>query len=134
MSADAFLDTNVMLTLLSADAAKADRAEALVAAGGVVSVQVLNEFAAVAARKLAMTWPEIREVLAAVRAATTVAPVDVETHERSLDLAERYRLSITDAVIVAAAQRAGCAVLYTEDLQHGQAIEGVTIRNPFADG
>lgn len=62
-----FLDTNVLLYLLSADAAKADRAEALLAAGGVISVQVLNEFANVASRKLAMTWPEIREILAAVR-------------------------------------------------------------------
>ena len=58
---EAFLDTNVLLYLLSRDAAKADRAEALVVAGGVISVQVLNEFASVASRKLEMSWAEIRE-------------------------------------------------------------------------
>ena len=55
-AADAFFDTNVVLYLFSADAAKADRAEALLAAGGLISVQVLNEFAAVARHKLGMTW------------------------------------------------------------------------------
>ena len=55
-AADCFFDTNVLLYLLSKDAAKADRAEALLATGGIVSVQVLNEFASVATRKLAMTF------------------------------------------------------------------------------
>ena len=70
--ADSFFDTNVLLYLLSTDAAKADRSEALLMSGGVVSMQVLNEFASVATRKLAMTIPEIREILSTIRAVCVV--------------------------------------------------------------
>lgn len=131
--AEVFFDTNVLLYLLSNDAARADRAEALLAAGGVVSVQVLNEFASVASRKLTMTIPEVREILSTVRSVCVVKSVDVETHDLGLELAERYGFSIYDGLIVAAAVRAGCAILYTEDLQRGQVIENLTIRNPFVD-
>jgi hypothetical protein len=79
--ANNFFDTNVLLYLLSKDAAKADRAEVLLATGGVVSVQVLNEFASVATRKLAMTIPEIREILSTIRAVCVVRSLDIETHD-----------------------------------------------------
>jgi predicted nucleic acid-binding protein len=59
--------------------------------------------------------------------------VDVETHERGVDIAERWRFSIYDSLIVGAALRAGCSTLYSEDLQHGQTIDQLTIRNPFAN-
>ena len=127
-----FFDTNIALYLLSADPAKADRAEELLAEGGIISVQVLNEFAAVASRKLGMSWPEIREVLDQVRAVSIVEPMSVETHERGLLVAERYGLSLYDALIVTAALLSGCSMLYSEDMQHGQIIEGqLTICNPF---
>lgn len=130
--AEFFFDTNVILYLLSADAAKADRAEELLAIGGIISGQVLNEFAAVASRKLGMTWPEIREVLAQVRVVCPVEPVSVETHDKALQVAERYGIPIYDALIVAAALMAGCTILYSEDMQNGQVIERhLTIRNPF---
>lgn len=77
---DAFLDTNVIVYLLSADTRKADIAEALVAAGGIVSVQVLNEAVAVARRKLALPWAEIRAWLAAVRACCRVVPLTEADH------------------------------------------------------
>jgi predicted nucleic acid-binding protein len=127
-----FFDTNVVLYLLSADPAKADRAEELLAIGGTISVQVLNEFVAVASRKLSMSWIEIREVLAQVRAVCVVKPVTIETHERALRLAERYGISIYDALIVSAALLANCKTLHSEDMQDGQVIERqLTIRNPF---
>ena len=128
---DCFFDTNVLLYLLSKDAVKADRAEALLASGGVVSVQVLNEFVSVATRKLAMKIPEIREILSTIRTVCIVSPLDIETHDLGLDMAERYGFSIYDGLIVAAAARAKCATLYTEDLQHGQVIDQLEIRNPF---
>jgi predicted nucleic acid-binding protein len=131
-AADCFFDTNVLLYLLSKDAAKADRAEALLATGGIVSVQVLNEFASVATRKLAMTIPEIREILSTIRAVCVVRSLDIETHELGLEMAERYGFSIYDGLIVAAAVRARCAILYTQDLQQGQVIDQLTIQNPFA--
>jgi predicted nucleic acid-binding protein len=128
---DAFFDTNVLLYLLSDEESKADRAEELIAAGGVISVQVLNEFAAVTSRKLAMRAPEIREILSAVRASCRVEPLTVETHERAIDLMERFRLSFYDAAIVASALLAKCRTLYSEDMQHLQKVETVIIRNPF---
>jgi predicted nucleic acid-binding protein len=132
MSADeAFLDTNILLYLLSGDPAKADRAEELIAAAGVISVQVLNEFASVASRKSAMSPAEIREILFAVRASCRVEPLTVETHDRAVDLMERFRISFYDAAIVASALLAKCQLLYSEDMQHLQRIEAVTIRNPF---
>jgi predicted nucleic acid-binding protein len=132
-AADVFFDTNVLLYLLSNDAAKADRTEALLAAGGVISVQVLNEFASVAIGKKAVNFAELREILSTIRVICTVTVVDVATHERGLDIAERCRFSIYDSLIVAAALRAGCSTLYSEDLQHGQTIDQLTIRNPFAN-
>jgi predicted nucleic acid-binding protein len=130
-----FFDTNVLLYLLSGEDAKADRAEVLIAGGGVVSVQVLNEFAAVASRKLRMAWPEVREILAQVRAVCRVVPLDVETHDGGLNLAERWRLPFYDALILASALRAGCRVLYSEDFQDGQLFEKqIMVRNPFREG
>jgi predicted nucleic acid-binding protein len=131
-AADAFFDTNVLLNLLSDDTAKADLAEALLAGGGVISVQVLNEFASVASRKLGLTWPEIREALDTARAVCRVEPLTVATHTRGLAISERYGFGFYDSMIVAAALLADCSVLWTEDLQDGQSIEGrLAVRNPF---
>ena len=128
-----FFDTNVVLYLLSADAAKADRAEELLAIGGTISVQVLNEFVAVASRKLRMPWIEIREVLAQIRAVCAVESMTIETHEQALRSAERYGVAIDDARSGAAALLANCKTLHSEDMQDGQVIERqLTIRNPFA--
>lgn len=130
---EGFFDTNVVLYLLSADTAKADRAEELLALGGTISVQVLDEFVAVASRKLRMSLLEIREVLAQIRAVCAVEPITLETHERALHIVERYGLAIYDALIVSAALLAGCRTLHSQDMQDGQIIERqLTIRNPFA--
>lgn len=128
-----FFDTNVLLYLISCDTAKADKAEALLAKGGVVSVQVLNEFVSVAGRKQKLLLPEIRDVLSAVRTLCNVVPVCLDTHDVALDLIERFKFSIYDALVLAAAQQAGCTLLYSEDMQHGQKIEQMTICNPFRE-
>ena len=131
-AAERFFDTNVLLYLLSADQDKADRAEAELTAGGSVSVQVLNEFASVASRKLGMPIPEIREALAAIRAVCRVEPMSEDTHDLGLKVAERYGLSVYDSMIVASALLAGCKSLLTEDLQDGQTFDGrLKVRNPF---
>lgn len=128
-----FFDTNVLLYLLSEDVAKADRAEDLLADGGVISVQVLNEFAAVASRKLGLTWPEIREVVGTAQSLCRVEPLTIATHERGLAIAERYGFAVYDSLIVASALLAGCSVLWTEDLQDGQRLDDqLTVNNPFA--
>jgi len=128
-----FLDTNVLLYIASADAAKADRAEAVLAQGGAISVQVLNELTNVCRRKMRLSWLETHAFLDMLRALLAVHPLTVQTHETGLALAERYGFSIYDAMIVAAAMQAGCDSLLSEDMQHGMALDGgLRIVNPFA--
>ncbi len=127
-----FFDTNVLVYLTSADAAKADRAEATLAEGGAISVQVLNELANVARRKMRMSWDDTHAFLNLLRGLLTVHPLTVETHETGLRLAERYSLSTYDAMIVASALDAGCDTVWSEDMQHGMALEeGLRVVNPF---
>jgi predicted nucleic acid-binding protein len=130
--ADAFFDSNVLLYLASTGP-KPARSRELLDAGGIVNVQVLNEFAAVTRGKFAMPWLDIHEILAIVHFACRVEPLSLRTHVRGLAISQRYRFGIYDSMIVAAALEAGCVTLFTEDMQHGQRIEGLTIRNPFAD-
>jgi len=130
--ADPFFDTSVLLYLLSGDTAKADRVETLLSTRGVVSVQVLNEFAVVALRKLKMPLNEIREILDTIRAVCAVEPITVETHDRGLAVFERYRFSLYDSMLVAAALIAGAKIIYSEDLQDGQVIDNqLRVTNPF---
>jgi predicted nucleic acid-binding protein len=133
MNDKAFFDTNVLICVVGEREQRTIRAEALVASGGVVSIQVLNEVAAVARRKLGMTWEEIEDALAAIRVlCPSPMPITVETHEASLRIAAKYEFHIYDALIVASALEAECTTLYSEDLQDGQVIDGhLTIRNPF---
>jgi predicted nucleic acid-binding protein len=127
-----FFDTNVLLYLVSEDSAKADRAEQLVRKGGAISVQVLNEIANVARRKMQMNWRETRELLGLLRGLLTVAAVTLETHELGFDYAERYGLSTYGAMIAAAADLAGCDRLWSEDMQDGMRIGGkLRVANPF---
>ena len=127
-----FFDTNILIYLASDDAAKADRAEAIVRQGGAISVQVLNEVANVARRKMKLTWQETRSFLSSLRELLTVHPVTVDTHELGLVLAERHQLSIYDALIAASALLAECDKLWSEDMQDGMAIDKrLRIVNPF---
>jgi predicted nucleic acid-binding protein len=130
--AGSFLDTNVLVYLASHDAEKAERAEALVREGGEISVQVLNEFANVARRKMRLSWRETRDLLGLVRGLLVVHPLNVETHDTGVMLAERYGLSTFDAMIVASALLAECEVLWSEDMQDGMLLEArLRVRNPF---
>ena len=131
-AADTFFDTSVLLYLLSADADRADRVEELLAERATISVQVLNEFAAVALRKLRMPVSEVREFLDTVRAVCDVEPVTLATHDRGLAINERYGFWLYDSMIVASALIAAVKILYSEDLQDGQVIDGkLRIVNPF---
>jgi predicted nucleic acid-binding protein len=127
-----FFDTNVLVYIASADATKADRAEAAVAAGGAISVQVLNELTNVARRKMQMSWADVHTFLDTLRELLTVHPLTLETHETGLRLAERYGFSTYGAMIAASALHAGCDTLWSEDMQHGMVLnEGLRILNPF---
>lgn len=128
-----FLDSNVVLYLLSEDSAKANKAESLLLAGPIISVQVLNEVTQVCRRKLQMGWDEIAQFLELVRGFCKVVPLTESIHDKARFIAERHRLSFYDACIVAAASTAKCQTLYSEDMNPRQTLEdGLSLANPFA--
>ena len=133
MNGKTFFDTNVLVYIVGQTDGRTTTAESLVANGGVVSVQVLNELASVSHRKLRMSWPEISEALEAIRVLCPAPiPLTTETHDAALRIANKYGFSFYDALIAAAALEAECTILYSEDLQDGQVIEKrLTVRNPF---
>ncbi len=133
MNDKAFFDTNVLIYAALRNDPRSERAEELLAAGGLISVQVLNEFVSVARRKHQMPWGPLRTALQSIRILCPgVVPINVETHELAVTVAEKYAYKIYDSLIVAAALESKCKVLFSEDLRDGQLIEGrVTIRNPF---
>jgi predicted nucleic acid-binding protein len=133
MSAEtSFIDTNVLLYLLSEDSSKADVAEGLLRQGGVISVQVLSEFTSVCSRKLKMSYSDIRDMVTTIKMVLSVRDLTPTMHEGALDIAEHYGYSFYDSMILAAAVSAGCNCVYTEELHAGQKIKDqVFIVNPF---
>jgi len=127
-----FFDTNVLLYVASGDPAKADRAEKLIAEGGSISVQVLNEIANVARREMSLSWAEMRAFLGGIRDLLPVRPITVDIHETGLALAERYGLSVYDAMIAASALEAECDTLWSEDMQDGMVLDDrLRVVDPF---
>jgi predicted nucleic acid-binding protein len=134
MPVDAFFDTNVLIYSISDLDARSSRAESLLAAGGVVGVQALNEFVSVARRKFGMPWEDVAEALDAILVlCPSPIPLTLEIHRSAVKIAQNYGYGIYDALVLAAALAAKCTTLYSEDFQDGQLIEGrLIIRNPFA--
>jgi predicted nucleic acid-binding protein len=133
MPVKAFFDSNVLIYVVARDDPRRAQAEELLASGGVLSVQILNEFASVARRKILMSWSDVTEALDAFRVlCPSPLPITIEIHEAALKIAEKHGYRIYDALVVAAALEAGCTTLYSEDLRDGQTIDGqLTVRNPF---
>ena len=132
MSAEVFLDSNVVIYMLDSRDERRETATRLISAGAVISSQVLSETANVARRKLHFDYPAIARILAEVMRTCPVLPVSAETVHRALLVAERYGFSYFDSLIVASARLAGCKILYSEDLQHRQTIDSeLVILNPF---
>jgi predicted nucleic acid-binding protein len=131
---DEFLDTNVLVYAFTTDV-RASTAQQLLEHGCLINVQILNEFANVARRKLKMSWTELNDALDDIRTlCPTIAPVTLDTHRAGLQWAQRYGLSVFDGLVVAAALEAGCATLWSEDMHHGLVIdERLKIINPFVD-
>lgn len=129
----AFFDTNIIV-YAQERGEKGNIARALLAEGGYLSVQVLNEFASVSSRKQGRTWSEIEEALSDLIA--LVRPpvsITIDLHDQARRLASEIGFSFYDALIVAAAIGAGCQNLYSEDMQHGRTIGPLTIINPFLE-
>jgi predicted nucleic acid-binding protein len=133
MNGRTFFDTNVLIYAAVKDDPRSERAEQLLVVEGVISVQVLNEFVSVARRKYQMPWNGVRVALQWIRfLCPDVVPIEIETHEVAVRIAEQYGYRIYDSLIIASALEAKCGVLYSEDLRDGQIIgKELTIRNPF---
>jgi predicted nucleic acid-binding protein len=133
MNGKAFFDTNVLVYAIVENDPREIRARELLAVGGTISVQVLNEFVSVVRRKVKMPWDDVRATLQWILLLCPQAvTVTIKTHERAVGIAEKYGFSIFDSLIVASALEAKCEVLYSEDLKDGQVIDGrLRIRNPF---
>ena len=124
----AFFDSNILIYAYSTDVRRT-RALATIAAGGVISAQVLNEFTNVLRNKQRQEWPIIEAVIRSIRFRfPDIVPLTAETHERALLLARDHGLAFHDSLIVAAAIEAGCDTLWSEDMQHGRVVEDLTIR------
>jgi predicted nucleic acid-binding protein len=134
MPAKAFFDTNVLIYAVAEGDPRSARAEELLASGGVLSVQILNEFVSVARRKMLMSWSDVTEALDAFQVlCPSPLPITIGIHQAALKIAEEHGCNIYDALVVAAALEAESAILYSEDFRDGQTIERrLTVRNPFA--
>jgi predicted nucleic acid-binding protein len=138
MSGEAFVDTNLLVYAHDRHAGtKAIRAQELLAQlwkekRGVLSTQVLQEFCVNVRRKFQqpMTLTEVREAVLAYKSWRLIVNT-ANSILRALELEQRYQMSFWDAMIVQAAESAGCEVLYSEDLSHGQEYGGVLVVNPF---
>ena len=129
-----FLDTNILVYAQQSDRRSA-KARSLIAAGGIISVQILNELANVLTRKLKRDWAEVAAVIEDVGDVLGPAlPPTIETHAKAVALAGEHGFSFYDALVVAAAIEAGCDTLLSENFQHGREIGGIVIMNPFETG
>lgn len=132
MNAKPFFDTNILVYAATADDPRSAIAKDLVANGGVVSVQVLNEFVNLARRKLRRDWTQIEGALDTLR--SLLEPpiaLTVDLYESAIVSARDHGFAFYDALIVAAARRANCDVLLSENMADGRRVAGLTIRNPF---
>ncbi|MDA9522288.1 twitching motility protein PilT [Bradyrhizobium sp. CCBAU 11434] len=130
----AFFDSNILIYAFSSDARR-QRALTTIAGGGAISAQVLNEFTNVLRKKQKQEWPVIEAAVQSLRFRfPDIVPLTSETHAAAIELARDHTLAFYDALIIAAAIEAGCDTLYSEDLQHGRNIGGLTIVNPFLGG
>lgn len=132
MPTQAFFDSNVLIYAFTQAGNKTDTARQILSIGGAVNVQALNETANTLQRKFNVGWPRIGQIVDAILATCpNPLPLTLETHRSGLRICERYGYSVYDGLIIAAALEGRCSKLYSEDMQHGQIIEGLRIENPF---
>ena len=138
MTAPFFVDTNVLVYADDRSAGvKRDVARELIRTafrdgGAKLSTQVLAEFFAVATRKLQLSAASARRRVEIYTTLEVIRP-SVDDVLAAIDLHRLHGLAIWDSLIVRSALASGCAILYTEDLQHEQAFDGLRVVNPFSD-
>lgn len=134
MNDRSFLDTNVLIyCYTSTEPNKLAKAQAAASLPDVViSTQVLKELANILRKKFNLDWAAIQTTLDEVENNFEVHINSASSIKNACAIADRYGFSFYDSLIIAAALESGCTILYSEDLQHGQAIEQtLTVKNPF---
>ena len=137
MSAEHFLDTNVLVYSVDEGVPeKRQRARELVArsltdGSGCISYQVVQETVNVLTGKFGTPLDRVRRLLDEVLIPLWQINPTGSLYQSAISLRSRYGFSFYDSLIIAAALEAGCTRLYSEDMQHGQRIQGLTILNPF---
>ena len=136
-----FLDTNIFIYSFDEGAPeKRDRSRQLInlalqSGNGSISIQVMQEFLNAATRKFStpMTLKDSQRYLRQVLNPLCQVYTDLPLLENGLNIQDETGYSFYDSLILAAAIKANCAVLYSEDLHHGQIVKGVKIANPYLD-
>ncbi len=126
MSVRIFIDTNILVYLFSdTDIEKRDKIYRAVEKGlFLTGLNNINELANVLSRKYHRNYSEIELVVFSVNTRFKVVPFDSRTILSAVRIMERYRYSYFDSLVVATALENGCSTLYSEDMQHGQLIDG----------
>jgi predicted nucleic acid-binding protein len=128
-----FVDTNIVVYAFGRDPAKVEKAEAILAAQPTISVQVVSEFLSVCRVKLGLDIEARHRLANELLAGCNVVALDSRVISKAMNTERQSGISYWDALIVAAALLAGCDILYSEDLQHGQVFEErLSVANPFA--
>jgi len=136
MSARSFLDTNILVYTDDADSPeKQSRALEIVEQcrserTGVVSTQILQEYFATVTKKLRVPTEDAKRK-AELFGRFNLIRIGLDDILAAIDLHRLHQFSFWDALVVRAALRSGCSVLFSEDLQAGRKIEGLEIVNPF---
>lgn len=132
MQGNFFIDTNVLIYLFDRDVNKKNIAKELLKSALHISIQVCNELTNILIKKFKVPHSDIKEALNHIETFATVHSLTLENIDLALDIKERYGYSFYDSLILSSAIRAGCDILYTEDLQHNQKVlQQLTIVNPF---
>lgn len=135
MKGNLFFDTNILIYAhTDVDNAKQQKAGQLIqdTSSAIVSTQVIQEFINACLVKFEMEVPVVQKLIGEIARNFIVLTNTFQTIEYSLSIKDKYHFSFWDSMIIAAAIESDCNILYSEDLQDGQIIEGVlTVVNPF---
>jgi len=137
MPTRSFIDTNVLVYAEASDAPLKQRAALALLKGlyeeglGVLSTQVLQEYCNVALKKLKLPAQYVRSQLDLYEQFEVVQVTPAIIHA-GLDLHQTRSVSFFDAIVLASAHASGCNVIWTEDMNAGEVVNGVSISNPFS--
>ena len=133
MTGKPFLDTNILIYAFASGDPRKAVAERLLAQGGTISVQILNEFANVSHRKLGLGWDEIAKRIGTVKALVDPPTALTQSiHDAARDIARTRKIAFYDALVLASALATKCDVILTEDFQAGAKFGPLRVHNPFA--